>query len=61
MRRYTLSVWVSVMSLLSSVSHGFIFKIGSKSVEDYIFCGEDYIFPSVELFLTCLHTFTLVM
>ena len=25
-----MSVWVSVMSLLSSVSHGFIFKMGSK-------------------------------
>ena len=56
-----MSVWVSVMSLLSSVSHGFIFKMGSKKCQGLHIIGEDYFFSTAELFLTCLHIFTLVM
>ena len=39
-----MSVWVSVMSLLSSVSHGFIFKMGSKKCRGLHIIGEDYVF-----------------
>ena len=43
------------MSLLSSVSHGFIFKMGSKKCRGLHIISEDYVFLTVKLFLTCLH------